>query len=67
MINSNFPEGWDEKRVKNVIAFYENQTEEQAVAEDEAAYQDKNQTFMKIPAKLVPIVRELISNFNNQN
>jgi len=67
MINLNFPEGWDEKRVKNVIAFYENQTEEQAVAEDEAAYQDKNQTFMKIPAKLVPIVRELISNFNNQN
>ncbi len=67
MINSNFPEGWDEKRVKNVIAFYENQTEEEAVAEDEAAYQDKNQTFMKIPAKLVPIVRELISNFNNQN
>ena len=67
MINSNFPEGWEEKRVKNVIAFYENQTEEQAVAEDEAAYQDKNQTFMKIPAKLVPIVRELISNFNNQN
>ena len=46
MINLNFPEGWDEKRVKNVIAFYENQTEEQAVAEDEAAYQDKNQTFM---------------------
>ena len=67
MINLNFPEGWDEKRVKNVIAFYENQTEEEAVAEDEAAYQDKNQTFMKIPAKLVPIVRELISNFNNQN
>ena len=67
MINSNFPEGWEEKRVKNVIAFYENQTEEEAVAEDEAAYQDKNQTFMKIPAKLVPIVRELISNFNNQN
>ena len=67
MINSNFPEGWEEKHVKNVIAFYENQTEEQAVAEDEAAYQDKNQTFMKIPAKLVPIVRELISNFNNQN
>ena len=67
MINSNFSEGWEEKRVKNVIAFYENQTEEQAVAEDEAAYQDKNQTFMKIPAKLVPIVRELISNFNNQN
>ncbi len=46
MINSNFPEGWDEKRVKNVIAFYENQTEEEAVAEDEAAYEDKNQTFM---------------------
>ena len=42
MINSNFPKGWDEKRVKNLIALYENQTEEEAVAEDEAAYEDKN-------------------------
>lgn len=30
-----FPPGWDEKRVQRVLAHYEQQTEEQAVAEDE--------------------------------
>ena len=32
-----FPSGWDEKRVQQLIAHYENQTEEEAVAEQEAA------------------------------
>ena len=35
----NFPAGWDEERVRRVLAHYENQTEEEAVAEDEAAYE----------------------------
>jgi hypothetical protein len=30
------PPGWDEKRVRRVLAHYENQTEDEAVAEDEA-------------------------------
>jgi len=33
----NFPPGWDEARVRRVLAHYEEQTEEEAVAEDEAA------------------------------
>lgn len=32
-----FPAGWDEARVRSVIDHYENQTEDEAVAEDEAA------------------------------
>ena len=32
-----FPEGWDEARVRAVIDYYENQTEEDAIAEAEAA------------------------------
>ena len=35
-----FPEGWDEARVREVIDCYENQTEEEAIAEDEAAFKD---------------------------
>ncbi len=31
-----FPAGWDEERVRQVIAHYEQQTEDEAVAEDEA-------------------------------
>ncbi len=36
MISQQFPPGWDEARVQNVISHYEQQSEEEAVAEDEA-------------------------------
>ncbi len=55
-----FPPGWDEARVQRVIAHYEAQTEDEAVAEDEAAFDDKSQTVMVIPNSLVPAVRELL-------
>jgi hypothetical protein len=61
MKRSRFPKGWDEKRVKKVLANYEKQTEEEAVAEDEAAYEDRTQTIIEIPIQLVPTVRELIA------
>lgn len=56
-----FPPGWDEERVRKVLAHYEGQTEEEAVAEDEAAFDDRTQTTMEIPTELVPAVRELIA------
>ncbi|MEA3415513.1 MAG: hypothetical protein U9R02_05040, partial [Thermodesulfobacteriota bacterium] len=52
---------WDEKRVKRVLEHYETQSEYEALAEDEAAYEDTNQTFMEIPNELIPVVRELIA------
>ncbi len=47
--------------MRRVLEHYEAQTEEEAVAEDEAAYEDTSQTFMEIPNALVPTVRELIA------
>jgi hypothetical protein len=32
------PRGWTEAKIQGVITHYENQTEEEAVAEDEAAF-----------------------------
>jgi len=61
MKTNNFPPGWDEERVRRVLAHYELQTEEEAVAEDEAAFEDATQTVMEIPNELVPEVRELIA------
>jgi hypothetical protein len=61
MKQSRFPPGWDEDRVQKVLAHYENQTAEEAVAEDEAAYEDPRQTVMEIPNDLVPAVRELLA------
>ena len=48
-------------RVERVLAHYEYQSEEEAVAEDEAAFETPGHTIMEIPAELVPIVRELIA------
>jgi hypothetical protein len=58
---SDFPPGWDEERVQKVLAHYESQSEEQAVAEDEAAFEDQTQTVMEVPIELVPAVRQLIA------
>jgi hypothetical protein len=61
MKQSRFPKGWNEERVQRVLDHYENQTEEEAVAEDEAAWEDASQTFVEVPNELVPAVRELIA------
>lgn len=61
MTQSKFPAGWDEDRVKRVLAHYEEQSEEEAVAEDEAAYESPDQTIMEVPNDLVPVIRDLIA------
>ncbi|MDT4969200.1 MAG: hypothetical protein QOJ64_3937 [Acidobacteriota bacterium] len=61
MIQQGFPPGWNEERVRKVLAHYEQQTEAEAVAEDEAAFEDSTQTVMEVPHALVPAIRELIA------
>lgn len=61
MNESKFPPGWDEDRVKRVLAHYEEQTEEEAIVEDEAAYGASDQTVMEVPTDLVPTIRDLIA------
>jgi hypothetical protein len=61
MKTSKFPTGWNDERVRRVLEHYESQTEFEAVAEDEAAYEDSSQTFMEVPKNLVPEVRKLIA------
>jgi hypothetical protein len=60
MSQMEFPPGWDEARVRKVLGHYEEQTEE-ATAEDEAAFEDRAQTFMEVPNDLVPEIRSLIA------
>ena len=61
MKQSQFPPGWDEMRVKEVLAHYESQSEEEALAEDEGIFEDPKQTVMEIPTELVPAVRKLLA------
>lgn len=55
-----FPEGWDEGKTRRVLAHYEEQSEEDSMAEDEAGVRS-SETVMAIPHELVPEVRELIA------
>lgn len=55
-----YPKSWDAKRVQAVIDHYDNQTDEEAIAEADAAYRTGAVTMMAIPVELVPKVIRLI-------
>jgi hypothetical protein len=59
--NVKYPPGWDEARVRRVLEHYEAQSDDEAVAEDEAAYESTTETVMEVPTELVPAIRELIA------
>ena len=59
--NQVLPPGWDEQRIRRVLEHYENQTEEEAVAEDEAAFQAEGQTVMIVPTEMVPRIRQMLA------
>ena len=63
MGNGEYPAGWDEDRVRRVMAHYEQQTEEEAVAEDEATFEDENLSVVEIPKELVLAVRDMIAKY----
>jgi hypothetical protein len=61
MSKSRLPKDWDEARVKRVAEHYNNQSDDEAVAEDELPYTETTHTSMDVPVDLVPKVRELIA------
>jgi hypothetical protein len=63
MSETKFPKGWNETKVRRVLAHYEKQSEEDAVLEDEAGV-GSSETVMTVPRDLVPKVRELIAKRN---
>ena len=58
MTAEKYPKGWNEGRVRQVLEYYESQTDEEAAAEIESAFEG---TTMEVPSALVPAVRELIA------
>jgi len=59
--SNEFPSGWDEQRVREVLEHYEDQTAEDAAAEHEAALSSPEHTVMEVPAELLPLFRQLIA------
>jgi hypothetical protein len=60
MKGNRYPSRWDERRVRRVLEHYESQSEDEAIAEDEAAFELKDQTVMVVPKKPVPEITRLI-------
>lgn len=56
-----YPAGWDEERVRKLAEFYDNQSEDEQVAEHEAALKAEGQTVMVVPTGLVPEIVKLIN------
>ena len=60
MKQAKYPAGWNEGKIRGVLKHYDSQTEAEAIAEDEAAFELKDQTVMVVPKKLVPEITRLI-------
>ncbi len=56
-----YPSGWDEERIRKLAEHYDHQTEDEQVAEHEAAFLAEDQTVMVVPTELVPAIVKLIS------
>jgi len=56
-----FPPGWDAEKVKALAEYYDNQSDEEAIAEAEAALETEGQTLVMVPSDLMPTIRALIA------
>ena len=54
------PEGWTEAGIKRILDHYESQSEDEAIAEDEAALAVE-EALVQVPLDLVANVRALIA------
>ena len=62
MNDQQFPKGWDEQRVKQLIAKLDARTDEEWIAADEAAAVDADdQAVITVPARLLPEIRRLLA------
>ncbi len=55
-----YPAGWDEERIRKLADHYDNQSEDEQVAEHDAAARAKGQTVMVVPTELVGEIVKLI-------
>jgi len=59
VLNS-LPVGWDEQRIRRILAHYVHQTDDEAATEDDTAFEAEDEILIAVPLELVPAVREMI-------
>ncbi len=63
MKQTKFPAGWDQERVREIIEYYESQTDDEALVEQKHSLEKQKETLVDVPVELLPFVRELIAKF----
>ncbi len=69
MKQNQFPPGWDEESIRELIAYHESLLDDEEIGDeeetvaDDAAFEYETQTTMTVPVELVPTVRELIATY----
>jgi hypothetical protein len=56
-----YPPGLSAKKVRQILEYYENQTDEEAAIEIATAPSASETTWIPVPKKLVPKIRRLIA------
>jgi len=59
-----YPRGWNRRKIQELADYYDNQSDDEAIAEAEAAYNDPRQTVMLVPCELVPQIDKLLAAHN---
>ena len=68
MNESQFPAGWDPARVQRLIDHYDRLSDEEMVAEDEAAAEERpGQAVVTVPDELLPAIRQLLAKHTSSN
>jgi hypothetical protein len=55
------PRGWNAKRLRATLAYYENQSDDEAAAEIEEGFDAETETAVIVPKKLVPVIKALLA------
>jgi hypothetical protein len=61
MTKQKLPKGWTEKRIREVVEYYDSLSDDEWLAEHEAARAKKGYTTISVPDSLLPTVRKLIT------
>jgi len=61
MKKQRLPRGWSEKRIRELAAYHDRQSEDEQAAEIERTVLQKGQTLMVVPTEMVPEIQALIA------
>ncbi len=67
MAKQKYPAGWDEAKIRALAEHYDNQSDEEAIAEAEAAMEAEGQTLVMVPTELMPTIHELIAKHHQEH